>query len=261
MSYAFNPPSSFGSDSSPRNSRPSRRTRPSRLSRVATLLARVLGAAANKTRANAPPAGSQRDWSLDVAAMVAAGDKMMLRSRREKFALSVAVFDLSDLSELKSVFGRQVVQQVIAQITVKFQRIATSKGLVVRTGPTVFTLLLPGFGRDRALADIRTVMGHPCCIELDGGDDEIVLVPEFKVQTVRRDTASIAEVVECLRREITQARQLEQTRRDYLQRERESHTRPMELRGSSDSSLLESDERSYGTSAATIAMPLSGLGH
>lgn len=256
MSFAFNPSSNLPalSESAPRNSRPRR------LGRVATLLARVFGAAPGKTPAKASPAGSQRDWSVDVAAMVAAGDEMMLRSRREKFALSVAVFDLSDLSELKSVFGRQVTQQVIAHITAKFQRIATSKGLVVRTGPTVFTLLLPGFGRDRALADIRSVMGHPCCIELEGSDDEIVLVPEFKVQTVRSDTASIADVFASLRREITQTRQLEQTRRNYLQRERESHTRPMELRGGSDSGLLDSDERSYGPSAATIPMPLSGLG-
>ncbi|MDB5947038.1 MAG: regulator protein domain-like protein [Ramlibacter sp.] len=251
MSFAFDSASRFPGDRQPMSTPGEGR---SLAGLVRRLVARWSGAS------SAPGAavhGIQPNWEHETQAMVTTGDQMLLRARRDNFALSVAVFELTDLPELKSVFGSQAAQQVIARITTKFQRMAPGRGLVVRTGPTVFTVLLPGFGRDRALAVIRSVMGHPCCIELEGSHEEIVLVPEFMVQTVRGDTASIGDVYAGLRRDIARAHGLEEKRRRYLQRERESHTRPMELQPELASSLTAPPEREYHNAAATIPMPLA----
>ena len=250
MSFAFNP-SHFPETTSEFPPR-----RQARKSTPFNRLLRLLGFGGKGRAVRSSRSRVHTDWAREVKTMVAAGDEMLRRSRNGKFALSVAVFDLSDLPELKSVFGARIVQEVIIKITAKFQAVASGRGLVVRTDPTVFTVLLPGFGRDRALTLIRDVMGHPCCIELDGSDEEIVLMPEFRVQTVRPETNSIAQVYETLRCEIAKAHQLEQKRRRYLQRERESHTRPMEARSAKDSGFAQDRAVESQPPAPTIPMPL-----
>lgn len=153
---------------------------------------------------------------------------MLRRSRRDNHPLSVLVFALNDLPELECVFGSRVAKEAVAKMTAKLERMATRKGLVLRTGPTIFTVLLPSVSRDSALAAIHATLGQACCIEFDAGGDEIVLVPEFLVQTMC-DTRSLEEVYDGLCSDIAQARLTEQRRQKYLERERESHSRPMEL--------------------------------
>ncbi len=167
----------------------------------------------------------------------------------------MAVFDLSDLPELESVFGPEVAREVMAQVSSRLQELATGKGLVMRTEGTVFTVLMPGFGRDRALQAIERTMGSPCCIELDADDHEIVLVPEFKVHTLRPESGPLAQVYAELRRDIAAAQQLEQRRQRYLQLERESHTRPMELRTDSEHKPARA-RRTFAPMDATMPVPL-----
>lgn len=232
----------------------------SRWNGLTAALAGLFRVAAQRAPRLTGQAGRQRRWASDFDALVVAGDAMMNRARRDKQAMSVAVFDLSDLPELRSVFGKQVTQEVVQRVSEKFQRIATSKGLVARTGTTLFTVLMPGFGRDRALAVISEVMGHPCCIELETRD-EVVLIPEYMVQTVRGDTRSVADVIAALRTGIAQSQEREHSRRRYLKRERESHTRPMELRTPTAASrrplLEDAAPRQACPSVATIPMPLA----
>jgi len=161
--------------------------------------------------------------------MLKAGEKLLARARSENQPLTMAVFDLDDLPEMESVFGAIVTREVVAQVALRLQGIAGSRGLVIRTDATVFTVLMPGFGRDRAQHAIERTMGKPCCIELDADDHEIVLVPEVKVHSFRADSPSMEQVYIELRRAISQAQHLEQRRQRYLQRERESHTRPTDL--------------------------------
>lgn len=267
MSYAFQPTSSFHAASA-RGRTGSMRA--SRWNRVAAALHGLFRVAAPRAPGLTGQAGRQRRWASDFDSLVVAGDVMMQRARREKQAMTVAVFDLSDLPELRSVFGKRVTQEVVQRVSEMFQRIATSKGMVARTGTTLFTVLMPGFGRDRALAVISEVMGFPCCIELDSIRDEVVLIPEYMVQTVRGDTASVADVIATLRRGIVQNREREQSRRSYLKRERESHTRHGNLRAVSTVSAASTGEprsrvdsaaprRAY-RSVATIPMPLAARG-
>ena len=155
---------------------------------------------------------------------------MLCRLRGKHQPLSVLVFDISDLPELECVFGVQAAEEIIAQTAAALQRLAARRGLAVQTGPTVFTVLLPGVGRDAALDVIGAALGRPCCIELDVGGHEIVLVPEFLVKTVFGDTASLREIYESLCRDIAQSRLKEERRKKYLTQERESHSRPMTMK-------------------------------
>lgn len=175
-------------------------------------------------------AAQRRQAGQQRAALFAAGEALLARARRDNHALSVVVFELSDLPELESVFGAAVVREVMAEVLLRLQALATNRGLAIRTGPTLFTVLIPGVGRDRAQAAIEQTMGSACCIELNAGDHEIVLIPDFKLHTVRSGSPGLAQVHQDLRRQIEEARTVEDRRRRYLQKERESHTRPMNLR-------------------------------
>lgn len=146
----------------------------------------------------------QNGWRLHKDPMFKVGEEMLRQSRRDNQPLSVLVFGLRDLPELECVFGSRVAKKAVAKMTAKLERMATSKGLALRTDPTIFTVLLPGVGRDSARAGIHAMLGQPCCIEFDAGDDEIVLVPEFMVQTVC-DTESLQEVYEGLCSDIKQS--------------------------------------------------------
>jgi GGDEF domain-containing protein len=176
-----------------------------------------------------PAAPERKSWSQHERALLTAGDKMLARTRSEKQPLTLAVFDLSDLPELESVFGADTARDVMTQVGFRLQAMAGSRGLVIRTDATTVTVLMPGFDRERARQAIQRTMGSPCCIELDTGDHEIVLVPDFKVQTLGTDSASLAQVYTDMRKDIAAAQHLERRRQRYLQRERESHTRPMDL--------------------------------
>lgn len=158
----------------------------------------------------------------DKQVMFEIGNEMLLRARRNSQPLTVLVFELSDLPELELVFGSGVAREAIDRTTAELRRLTTSKGVALWTSPTVCTVLLPRLSRDQAIAAVHDTLGKPCCIEFDADGDEIVLLPEFRVQTVD-DNASIEEVYESLCREIDQVLLSEQHRQKYLERERESY--------------------------------------
>jgi GGDEF domain-containing protein len=192
-------------------------------------VARWLRFAPKPERARAPAPAALGSWRQHRQAMLKAADRLLARARSESQPMTMAVFDLEDLPEMESVFGAIVTREVVAQVVFRLKGIVGSRGLVIRTDATVFTLLMPGYGRDRAHHAIERTMGNPCCIELDADDHEIVLVPDFKVHTFRAGSESVEQVYIELRRAISEAQHREQRRQRYLQRERESHTRPTEL--------------------------------
>lgn len=198
----------------------------------------------------------RKGWDHQRDAMLAAGERMLARARRDNQPLSVAVFDLSDLPELESVFGARVANDAMNKVALRLQDMVTSKGLAMRTDTTVLTVLMPGFGRDRAHMAIQKTMGSPCCIELNADDHEIVIIPEFKVQTVRPDSSSLAQIYSGLRRDISETQRRERRRRRYLQLERESHTRPMELRPDSEQKPASPRQPAFAPVAPTMPMPL-----
>ena len=241
---------------STRASSPSRRRnapRPSFLIAVAGWL----GLARQQRQQARPAAQVQRkSWTQHEQALLNAGDKMLARTRSENQPLSLAVFDLADLPELESVFGAAVARDVMTQVGFRLQGMAGSRGLVIRTGATAVAVLMPGFDRDRAHQAIQRTMGSPCCIELDAGDHEIVLVPDFKVQALRSDSTSLAQAYSDLRKDIAAAQHLERRRQRYLQQERESHTRPMDLHAHEEPKPTPLPEPVFRPMAPTMPAPL-----
>lgn len=181
-----------------------------------------LAASAAAPRGNANPESSDN-------AFFKHGDILLRRSRIAGQPLSVIVFELHDLPELESVFGRKVTRRVTSQALDTLRRVAGRKGLARRTGPTTFAVLLPQMWVDGALATVHAVFGRSCCIEVEAGGEEIVLVPDFRIQTVREGFSVQAEY-ESLCNEIANARARKQRHLHHMERERTSHSRPMQLR-------------------------------
>lgn len=178
------------------------------------------------------PAGhvaSQRRPPIDACAAFGKGDEFLRRCRGDRVPVTVLVFELHDLPELECVFGAGAARQAIEQAAAKLQRIAGTRGMVLRTAPTLFTLLLPDTDREDALDMLRGAFGESCALELDADGEDLVLVPEFALRILWTEALPLVDVQHGLCCDIQQARASEQQRREYLQRERESHSRPMQL--------------------------------
>lgn len=165
---------------------------------------------------------------LNKAGLAAHGNELLAACRRERRPLSVAVFDCSDLLEVRSIYGSRISRKLMTRMAGKFNALAGDRGIAARTGPAQFTIVLPGLGRDKALQAIHRVLGSPTRIEYDAGDSEIVLVPEYAVDAVD-DAASVQSLYRELCQSLAESQEREQQRRRYLQRERERHSRPMGL--------------------------------
>lgn len=153
------------------------------------------------------------------------GNKLLERTRARNRPLTVALFDFGDLPELQAVFAGEVAHDLGPTIANKLKSIAPRKGIVVRTGRTMFMVLLPNFDTTRTRAAIVANFGRACCIELSARDDEMLLVPDFLVQTVRRDTSSVEDVYRILCSDLIRGQLHEERRQMYLKAERESHVR------------------------------------
>lgn len=191
--------------------------------------ARPVPAAPAPPAAAAPAPLSRKTFPADTTRLAALGDAMLCKCRRQGQPLSIAVFDFSDLPELQAVFEGRIANGFGSLIAGRLQLIAQAKGVVVRTGPTTFAVLLPNFDANRARMAIRAALGRACCIEFDIGHSEILLVPEFAVRTVHGDAESIEQAYQNLRAELARGLRHTERRHAYLKRERESHTRPMRL--------------------------------
>lgn len=176
------------------------------------------------------PAGAQRKaFRSDTNRLSVVGDAMLHKTRKANQPLCIVVFDFSDLPELQTFFGGPFATSLGSEIAGKLQGIAPAKAAVVRTGPTRFAVLLPNFDGARARMAVREALGKACCLEFDLGNSEMLLVPEYTSQVVRREATSVEEVYQKLCRDLVKGQQHAERRQDYLTRERESHTRSLRL--------------------------------
>jgi GGDEF domain-containing protein len=164
----------------------------------------------------------------DRQTMRAVGARMLRVTRSRNQALSVLVLQLYDLPELQLVFGTGAAAQLVDEAVSSLLDIAGHEGFATRTGPNVFTLLMPGADAETVLDALHTKLGTPCCIEFELDGDEILSVPEVAVRTVGV-AESVEDVCEAISRDIAKAREHEERRRKYLRRERESHTGAVRL--------------------------------
>jgi GGDEF domain-containing protein len=184
-------------------------------------------ASATKNAEDAPGQSARshaKDWTHDRAALLEIGEQMLAQCRHDKLPLSVLVFDQKHLPELSRLFGVKVARQVLAKLTQTLEQVAAPKGLVIRTQVATFTVLLPGVCRDVAQTAVEQALGKSYSIDLDAGDDEIVLAPDFLIQTVSNETSSIQEVCEVMRQDIKRLQEYEQRRKLFSRRQRQSHS-------------------------------------
>jgi GGDEF domain-containing protein len=107
------------------------------------------------------------------------GSKLLEKCRAQYKPLTVALFDFGDLPELQAVFAGEVASDLGPTIAKKLKAIAPRRGLVMRTGPTAFMVLLPNFDAARTRETISATFGRACCVEFASGDHEMLLVPDF----------------------------------------------------------------------------------
>jgi GGDEF domain-containing protein len=170
-----------------------------------------------------------RTGLYNVDGLIGLGQPLLERMRAEGRPLSLAVLDFNDLLEVHSIYGRAVAAELVEKIVSQLRLAAGTTGVLARTGRTQFTLVLPGAARKKAQAVLFRAMGRPCCVELDAGGEEIVLVPDVMVEDADAEVASLAVLFQRLGRNLSQHRESEARWHRYLQRERERHSRPMSL--------------------------------
>lgn len=193
----------------------------------------------------------------NLAGFAAHGDELLEACKREGRPLTVAVFDCADLLEVRTIYGSRIARKLMARIVRKLSALCVDRGLAARTGPAEFTVVLPGMGREKALAAIQRVLGNPTRIELDAGDSEIVLVPGFLVETAGSDTVSVEELHGELRLELARLQEHEQRRHHHMQRERERHSRPMGIASLPASGALPAQRPVRPALAPTLPAPLA----
>jgi GGDEF domain-containing protein len=222
-------------------------------------IAKWLGLATTASAHRAAPSNEGRRPLWDRQGMLEAGNAMLACCRRDDVPLSMAVFRLDDLPQVKSVFGSDVARQFVLKTLGKLNRVASPKGLAIRTGATTFAVLLPGLCHERATAAVHEVLGAPCRIELDASHDGAVLTPAFRVKTAGQDNVSVEEIYQVLRREMS----LDRTRNQSSK----GNAQPVAMSRQQLEALLAEGEASRSprtgcaapdAAIATVPMPLPG---
>ena len=173
--------------------------------------------------------GGGRRLLSNKSAFFALGDQRLREARRAGRAISLALFEFSDLKEVRSIYGSRVKRELMAQLAATMAAAAGSRGVVARTAANEFALLLPGADRHKAAQVISRAMGNPVRIEIESDDHEIVLVPEYQIECAGKDFDSVEAMYRELCLDLKEARRLKQDREQYLTRERERYSRPQGL--------------------------------
>jgi GGDEF domain-containing protein len=215
------------------------------------LLAATAGAAMRR-------ADAQRECSRFDAAtglyshegLLSCGHELLARCLRRRRAVTMAVFDCSDLLEVRRIYGPQVARHLALSVARQLSRVAGDKGMAARSGMVEFSLVLPGLDREQALRAIQQVLGSPTRVEYEAGGVEIVLVPNFVLAPVESTDDDIARVHAGAIRKLAASREQEERRHRSMRRARERHSRPgsqarQEMRSARERAL-----------AKTVPMPL-----
>lgn len=175
-----------------------------------------------------PEEARDRSTGLYNRAGLFAAANEATQARGAGLPVSMVVLDFADLREVYQIYGNAVARKVVERTVRRLRSLAGSRGFAGRTGPTQFTLVLPGATRDEAVRRIQRALGKPARVEFDAGDSEIVLVPDLLI-----DTAEPGAAVQALYRqmcgELARIQTNELRRLNWLASERERHSRPMSL--------------------------------
>ena len=128
------------------------------------------------------------------AGLLRHGEPLVAACLRDRKPVSLAVFDCAGLRQVHEVHGRRLGRQAIATMVRTLVRIAGEQGLAARTGPTEFTLVLPGSGRDRFLRVLEKELGSPPVFTLPAGPATASITPSFLVRAISGDADTLDEL-------------------------------------------------------------------
>jgi len=178
--------------------------------------------------ARIPDAMRDRSTGLYNRPGLIAAANEILDAMPEGTAATMIVVEFSDLREVCDIYGRSTARKIISRVVSRLERVAGMRGVVGRTAKSQFTLLVPIANRD-ALERLHSALGKPARIELDAGDNEIVLVPDLLVDTVEPGDATAQELYRRMCRELSRIQASQQRRLEWMASQRERHSRPMSL--------------------------------
>lgn len=150
-----------------------------------------------------------------------------LGSCRDAGGISALVLEFSDLPEVRDIYGAGVARKVVAKVVRRLRAAAGLRGWIARTGATEFTIVFPGVDGGKAAKRLHRALGTPPRVEFDAGDSEIVLVPDFVVDTMAAGAGCVQDLYRDMVRELSRMREVERRRLHLLASERERHSRPM----------------------------------
>lgn len=155
------------------------------------------------------------------AGLVAFGDDLLEGRRPSGRPIAMVVFDCTDLAEVGGVYGARVARAMRRKLIASLSAVAGPRGLVGRTGPTQFAVVLPGVDQEHALRRVQQVLGTPACIEYDSRGSEIVLVPDLAIESTSAKLANCSTLYELLDGRLARVRDFEARRQRRMRRSRQ----------------------------------------
>lgn len=98
--------------------------------------------------------------------------------------VSIVVFRVEDLSEIRTLYGRAGYHAAILGIQRALGRLAHRRGYGARTGPTEYTLVLPNMYPRETAALLAVQLGKPERFTFDADEEQIELVPEIAADVI-----------------------------------------------------------------------------
>lgn len=151
------------------------------------------------------------------------GKLQRLESAGGHRAGSLALFDVSDLPELRHIFGTAAAHHVVARTVAALAALDPVHGRVLRTTPTSFAVVLPTYDVEQAHALVRRALGRSFAIEIEWRDEEIIVVPDFLVRPLGGENGLFDVVHSQMLEEIIAAQQHEKRRLRQLRANGESY--------------------------------------
>jgi GGDEF domain-containing protein len=203
---------------------------------VSQLIELVRGSARVRDAANIDPSTSL----YDMQGLLVQGEELLARCRRLESGFSLIVFDCNDLPVVREIYGTAITRALIEKLSSSLIALAGPSRLAARTGKTQFTVAVP-LSREKAMTEVVRLLGSPVRFELDSGDSEIVLVPNFVIGSVS-EGGSVEKLLATLTNRLARLRDEELRRQSYLQRKRESYSRPAPLEAMADQPIAAMPE-------------------
>lgn len=176
------------------------------------------------------PEGADRSTGLYNRAGLFGAANDVIGTQVNASPASMILLEFADLREVYDIYGSAIGRKLVDRIVKRLRGVAGARGLVGRTGPAQFCIVLPGVTQSKALQRLHRSFGQPARVELDAGDNEIVLVPTVLVDSVEpgaHDSRGVQGLYREMCRELSRIEEDEQRRLTYLASERERHSRPM----------------------------------